>query len=363
MTIYTGRYTGARSCSNGPQPGAWGAMDWFLSAYKSKGGVSDGIYNCRSVRGGRTTSVHGEGRAADFGIRPYGASYGTALANKIVAMSKELGVQCVIWNRKIWSSAYPHAGWRRYSGIDPHTGHLHVEFTWTQARKGRSEAAKQWAKVLGGKAPKTPQGASSGGSGVSYKAIKAGDLIKLYTKGATVKKWQTEGLGYKGKQADGYFGPSSQKDTKAFQKKHGLTADGIVGPKTWAKVSKSSPAKKTQKKTSANKAPGTPVSFPLPSGYYFGPKSGGNKSVSGYHRRTFKGKQDRTLLKAWANQLIKRGWSIGKGKTYLKKAGNDGLYGDEYKTLIKAFQKDQKLSIDGLLGKKTWDAAYQNPIK
>src|SRR5699024_3692415 len=88
-----------------PQPGAWGAMDYFLSAYKSKGGVNTGIYNCRSVRGGRTTSLHGEGRAADFGIRPYGARYGTALANALVAFSKELGIQCVIWNRKIWSSS------------------------------------------------------------------------------------------------------------------------------------------------------------------------------------------------------------------------------------------------------------------
>ena len=55
MTIYTGAYVGARSCTSGPQPGAWGALDYYLSAYKSKGAVSDGIYNCRSVRGGRTT--------------------------------------------------------------------------------------------------------------------------------------------------------------------------------------------------------------------------------------------------------------------------------------------------------------------
>lgn len=362
MTIYTGKYTGARACTSGPQPGAWGVLDWYLATYSKVGGVSDGIYNCRSVRGGRTTSVHGEGRAFDAGVRPYGAAYGNELADRIVKMSKELGVQCVIWNRKIWSCAHPHAGWRKYSGIDPHTGHLHIELTWAQARKSRSAAAKQWARVLGGSVPKTPQGASSGGSGVSYKAIKAGDLIKLYTKGETVKKWQTEGLGYTGKKADGYYGPSSQKDTKAFQKKHGLTADGIVGPKTWAKVGKSSSAKKTQKKTSTKKAPGSSLVFPLPKGYYFGPRNGGTKSVSGYHKRTFRGKQDRDHFKAWANQLIKRGWSIGKGKTYLSKSGNDGLYGNEYKTLIKAFQKDQKLTQDGLLGRSTWVAAFENPV-
>ncbi|GIM88180.1 hypothetical protein Sar04_49160 [Salinispora arenicola] len=42
---------------------------------------------------------------------------------------------------------------------------------------------------------------------------------------------------------------------------------------------------------------------------------------------------------------------------------SDGLYGPEYRELIKAFQADQGLSRDGLLGRKTWDAAYRNPIR
>lgn len=35
---------------------------------------------------------------------------------------------------------------------------------------------------------------------------------------------------------DGYFGPRTARAVKAFQKKHSLTADGIVGPMTWAKL-------------------------------------------------------------------------------------------------------------------------------
>ena len=35
-------------------------------------------------------------------------------------------------------------------------------------------------------------------------------------------------------EADGYFGPQSEALMRAFQRDHGMVADGIVGPKTWA---------------------------------------------------------------------------------------------------------------------------------
>src|SRR5690625_2612119 len=254
MAILSGGYQGARSCTNGPQPGVWGAMDYFLSAYKGKGGVNTGIYNCRTVRGGRTTSLHGEGRAADFGIRPHGAAYGTALANAIVSMSKELQVQCVIWNRKIWSSSYPRSGWRRYNGVASHVDHLHVEFTWAGANRGRSQAAKLWAKTLGGIKPEDIK-IGGGGSSNTYKSISGKTpLVKLYHKGEPVKRSQ-KAVGAK---ADGSYGPSTVTKVKAYQRKHGLAADGIVGDKTWAKINGGAKAPST------SKAP----KFPLPSGHW-----------------------------------------------------------------------------------------------
>jgi hypothetical protein len=133
MAVHVG-YEGATRCTDGPAPGARAFMAWFLGAYGGRGGRNLGIYNCRSVRGGTTTSLHGEGRAVDFGINPHGAAYGTALAEQLRLHSAELGVQCVIWNRLIWSGSYPHAGWRRYSGVNPHLDHLHVELTRAAAR-------------------------------------------------------------------------------------------------------------------------------------------------------------------------------------------------------------------------------------
>ena len=318
MAIYTGPYVGAKSCTSGPQPGAWGAMDYFISAYKSKGGVNTGIYNCRTVRGGRTTSLHGEGRAADFGIRPYGAKYGTALANALVAHSKELGIQCVIWNRKIWSSSYPHSGWRRYNGVASHTDHIHVEFTWARARAGRKETAQHFAKVLGGVKPGDVK--TGGGGGSTYREVKYGDMLRLYTKGAPVKEWQK----VVGVKADGYFGPSTASATKKWQKANGLAADGIVGPKTWAKY-----------KSGAKPKKGKP--FPLPKGHFYYTESRRAVVHSGYW------KKDRPAI-----------------RDIQRKVGTrvDGGYGRATKRKVEDYQRRHKLAVDGGVGVKTWNHMF-----
>lgn len=116
-------------------------------------------------------------------------------------------------------------------------------------------------------------------------------------------------------------------------------------------------------KPAVRPAPGTPIPFPLPSTYYFGPASGPKQSVSGKHLRRFSGRTDRDWLKEFANQLARRGWSVGKGRTWLRRYGNDGIWGPEYEALVRAFQKDQKLQVDGKLGRYTWQAAYKNPIR
>lgn len=334
MAILSGGYQGARSCTNGPQPGVWGAMDYFLSAYSSKGGVNTGIYNCRTVRGGRTTSLHGEGRAADFGIRPHSAAYGTALANAIVSMSKELQVQCVIWNRKIWSSSYPRSGWRRYNGVASHVDHLHVEFTWAGANRGRSQAAKLWAKTLGGINPEDIK-IGGGGSSNTYKSISGKTpLVKLYHKGEPVKRIQ-KAVGAK---ADGYYGPSTVTKVKAYQRKHGLAADGMVGDKTWAKIN------------GGAKAPSTPKApkFPFPRGHWMGVESSNPKNHSGYHAK------DRPGIKQWQQRMLDRGWA-GIGKA-------DGRFGPKSQRVARQFQAEKNLAVDGLVGESTWSASWSAPV-
>lgn len=122
------------------------------------------------------------------------------------------------------------------------------------------------------------------------------------------------------------------------------------------------PAKPSKPKQTVRPAPGPEVPYPLPENYFFGPASWGDRSVSGLYKRRFKGKTDREWLQTWVNQLRKRGWPAGKGERYLTRFGNDGIYGDEYATLIRAFQRDQGLRVDGLLGPVTWRAAFHNPV-
>jgi hypothetical protein len=109
-------------------------------------------------------------------------------------------------------------------------------------------------------------------------------------------------------------------------------------------------------------APGPDVAFPLPSGHYFGYDDGTAWSHSGRHGRRTAGKTDAEWLQIWTNQLVKRGWNIGKGRTWLSRHGNDGAFGDEYAALVGAFQADQGLRQDRKLGRGTWDAAFDRPV-
>ena len=53
-------------------------------------------------------------------------------------MARRLGIQYVIWNHKIWGAYSASAGWRKYTGADPHTDHVHISFTWAGARSKTS---------------------------------------------------------------------------------------------------------------------------------------------------------------------------------------------------------------------------------
>lgn len=85
--------------------------------------------------------------------------------------------------------------------------------------------------------------------------------------------------------------------------------------------------------------------YPLPSGYYFGPKSGPVCSVSGYYSH-------REDLRTWQQRMADRGWTIDA----------DGLYGDQTADVARKFQSEKGLEVDGKIGPQTWAAAWTEPI-
>lgn len=96
---------------------------------------------------------------------------------------------------------------------------------------------------------------------------------------------------------------------------------------------------------SANPAAAAAPAFPLPAGWYFGPRSGPVHSVSGYVR-------NREDLRRWQQRMADRGWQIGV----------DGLYGPQTEKIARAFQLEKGLTVDGKIGPATWAAAWIAPV-
>lgn len=92
--------------------------------------------------------------------------------------------------------------------------------------------------------------------------------------------------------------------------------------------------------------PGIPgPRFPLPTGWYFGPRTGPEWSVSGYYSH-------RADLARWQRRMRDRHWDIAA----------DGLYGPQTAGVARGFQREKRLAVDGLVGVQTWTAAWELPI-
>lgn len=202
------RWEQATRCTSGPTPGALALMKWFVENYHGKGGYNLGIFNCRSVRGGSTTSCHGEGRADDLGF-PVGDKDGDALVRRLLPVVGKLGIQCIIYERRIYSAKSP--GGRYYGGADPHKTHLHVELTREAARHLTYATVKV---VMAGKSVTRKPGSRS---------LRKGDA------GSDVRFVQSK----LGASADGIFGPKTEAAVNKYKSAHKLKADGIVGHEMW----------------------------------------------------------------------------------------------------------------------------------
>lgn len=201
-------------CSNGPSSGALALRQVMLSLYSEA--RDGGIYNCRTVRGSQTPSIHGEGRAWDMMLpvrNGRGHPRGHDAVRQLGAHGRRLGIQSIVFDRTIWSARSPSG--RQYTGVHPHYDHLHIELTRDAASKLTAATLRS---VLGVNVPAPVRPSPR-------PTLRQGD------RGEHVRVLQRN-LG--GLTADGIFGPKTTDAVRKFQRSKKLTADGIVGPKTWA---------------------------------------------------------------------------------------------------------------------------------
>ena len=142
------------SCDPTVKPGTAALRTLLLTTY---GGHDLGI--TRDCASGEL-SEHLEGRAFDWGLNAYNPA-DKALAQQFLDWllapdatgtvtaynARRLGVMYVIWNRQIWGSYNPSAGWRAYTGVSPHTDHVHISLSWAGALKATSFWTGQAAPV------------------------------------------------------------------------------------------------------------------------------------------------------------------------------------------------------------------------
>lgn len=178
-------------------------------------------------------------------------------------------------------------------------------------------------------------GVSQDSGGSTYTTVTGSTpLVKLYHKGEPVKRIQKA----VGITVDGYYGPNTKNAVQTYQRKHGLAADGIVGPATWAKINGGkTPAPAPKPKTPA---------FPLPSGHWYGVESSNPKNHSGYHAK------DRAGIRQLQQGLKDRNWKISV----------DGRYGPATRQIVTSFQRKAGIRVDGAVGAQTWAAIFNKPL-
>lgn len=111
---------------------------------------------------------------------------------------------------------------------------------------------------------------------------------------------------------DGVFGSATEAAVKTFQEGENLTADGIVGPDTWAAL---------------------PDGGPMPT-----------------LQEGAQGDVVRSLQEVLASQ-----WSPGLAA--------DGQFGPNTRAAVETFQQDSGLTADGIVGESTWSASAGGMMK
>lgn len=251
MTVMTKFYdyqaagTSSPYYNKGEAPAIQSLQDYILPRY---GGQDLGSFGIRNVRGGTSISTHASGAAWDWRYEGPGPGR-PVLLNEIIPYllnsSAELGIQAIhdYVGGRIWRSDRPGtvndqawvpqtirgdmgASWAKW---------IHIEIHPDNWQDGRPVPEK--LGLVGGPI-EFPPFIPEWGLFSLYPYATNKSTIQIGAKGDLVKYLQGV-LRHKLNYAigiDGDFGATTKNFVIWFQNTNGLLGDGIVGPKTWAKI-------------------------------------------------------------------------------------------------------------------------------
>lgn len=264
-----------------------------------------------------------------------------------------------------------------------------------------NDQAKSKFKVSSGNLPSKAVGTFTAAERKASAANSDTTYIRENSSGATVSKVQTElkALGYYSGKVTGNAGPKTVAAIKSFQGKNGLTADGIAGPQTIAKIDAAYEAKGGSSSGSGSSASGLKLNSKgtdvrnlqqdlTTLGYYWAEITGnfGAKTETAVKRfqeengLTADGVAGTKTLNAIAAAVARKGGTPASGgsagttlklnsqgtkvsqlQTDLKQLGYyyaeiTGNFGAKTEAAVKAFQKAKGLTADGVAGTKTLNA-------
>jgi hypothetical protein len=141
---------------------------------------------------------------------------------RYMAGKKDQRIKYIISNGQICSSTTSPWAWRKYTGSNKHTSHVH----WSvRPTKSLYDSTTRWDIGKGG-----------GDTPGADDSPAARPILRRGSKGEWVRVLQRLLFSTA---VDGDFGPNTERSVKIFQLEEGsLNVDGIVGPLTWTALDK-----------------------------------------------------------------------------------------------------------------------------